>query len=273
MPGHGSRELTLAVRAFASGGPAPADPAPPAVLRDRQSRDTEAFTRPSPDPGEPAAAGRGLGRAGEPAGAGRELNEADEPSCAGRELARAAAHGLADLARLRVPVTGVDGEPLRVPGAGIPWFLTLFGRDALLTSLFTLPYRPGTAAATLSALAAAQGTGYVPERLEQPGRIPHELRHGELAHFRQVPYGRYYGSVDATPLFLVTLQAHAEATGDPALARRLEGTARAAVEWMFRDAMFWLKWSINTITPGMLIVMLIEPMIMNSTNLGIWLRL
>lgn len=148
------------------------------------------------------------------------------------ELAAACARGLADLATLQVPATGPDGEELRVPAAGAPWFLTLLGRDALLTSLFALPYRPAPAAATLLALAAAQATETGPESVAQPGKIVHEVRHGELAHFRQVPYGRYYGSVDATPLFLVLLGAYVEQTGDAALARRLEPHARAAVGWM-----------------------------------------
>src|SRR5690606_36309917 len=125
-------------------------------------------------------------------------------------LARACAQGLADLALLRVPATGPDGEELRVPGAGIPWFLTLFGRDSLLTSLFALPYRPALAEQSLLALAATPGTGYDVPRNEQPGRIVHEVRSGELAHFRQVPFGRYYGAVDSTPLFLVLLHAHRE---------------------------------------------------------------
>ncbi|GAA1424790.1 hypothetical protein GCM10009601_30230 [Streptomyces thermospinosisporus] len=144
-------------------------------------------------------------------------------------LARACAQGLADLALLRVPATGPDGEELRVPGAGIPWFFTLFGRDSLLTSLFALPYRAALAEHTLLALAATQGTEYDAFRNEQPGRIVHEVRHGELAHFRQVPYGRYYGAVDSTPLFLVLLHAHRE------LAARLEPHARAAVDWMLGD--------------------------------------
>ncbi|MFC9292416.1 amylo-alpha-1,6-glucosidase, partial [Streptomyces sp. NPDC057052] len=148
------------------------------------------------------------------------------------ELAAACARGLADLAALQVPATGPDGEELRVPAAGAPWFLTLLGRDALLTSLFALPYRPAPAAATLLALAAAQATETGPESVAQPGKIVHEVRHGELAHFHQVPYGRYYGSVDATPLFLVLLGAYVEQTGDAALARRLEPHARAAVGWM-----------------------------------------
>lgn len=122
-----------------------------------------------------------------------------------------------------------------VPAAGIPWFLTLFGRDSLLTSYFLLPYRPGTAAATLSALAATQGTRHDPTSGEQPGRIVHETRYGELAHFRQVPYGRYYGTVDATPLFLTLLHAHHETTGDRTPAARLEQHARKAVDWMFTD--------------------------------------
>ncbi|BBC36511.1 Aminotransferase [Streptomyces graminofaciens] len=148
------------------------------------------------------------------------------------ELAAACARGLTDLAALQVPATGLDGEVLRVPAAGAPWFLTLLGRDALLTSLFALPYRPEPAAATLLALAAAQATEVGLEAVAQPGKIVHEVRHGELAHFGQVPYGRYYGSVDATPLFLVLLGAYVEHTGDVALARRLEPHARAAIGWM-----------------------------------------
>ncbi|MFF7068170.1 amylo-alpha-1,6-glucosidase [Streptomyces pseudovenezuelae] len=148
------------------------------------------------------------------------------------ELAAACARGLADLASLQVPATGPDGEDLRVPAAGAPWFLTLLGRDALLTALFALPYRPQLAAATLPALAATQATEIGATSVAQPGKIVHEVRHGELAHFEQVPYGRYYGSVDATPLFLVLLGAYVEQTGDAALARRLESHARAAIGWM-----------------------------------------
>ncbi|SEG87044.1 Glycogen debranching enzyme (alpha-1,6-glucosidase) [Actinacidiphila yanglinensis] len=218
VPPHGSARVDLTVEAAAGGSPAP-DAAPgtasergaptgPDAVRQRLARDAAAFTDAEPRP---------------------------EEMTGWTGLARAVRQGLADLAGLRVPVTGPAGEALRVPGAGTPWFLTLFGRDSLLTSLFCLPYRPGLAAHTLAALAAAQGTRDDPARLEQPGRIPHELRHGELAHFGQVPYGRYYGSVDATPLFLVLLQAYTEHTGDTSIARRLEQHARAAVAWMFRD--------------------------------------
>jgi glycogen debranching enzyme len=143
-------------------------------------------------------------------------------------LVACARQGLADLAALRVPAPG--RPELRVPGAGVPWFLTLFGRDSLLTCLFALPYRPELAAATLRALAAVQGRVVEPARVEEPGKIVHEVRAGELSAFGQVPYARYYGTVDATPLFLIVLAA----TGDAELARELEPAARAAVQWMLR---------------------------------------
>ncbi|MBB0232259.1 amylo-alpha-1,6-glucosidase, partial [Streptomyces calidiresistens] len=153
----------------------------------------------------------------------------------GREtLDRACARGLADLAALRIPAEGPDGTVHRVPAAGVPWFLTLLGRHALFASLLALPHRPQPAAATLAALAGTQATEEDPARLAQPGKIVHEVRHGELAHFGEVPYARYHGAVDSTPLFLVLLDEHARVTGDPTTARALEGNARAAVEWMFR---------------------------------------
>ncbi len=209
LPAHGTAELLLTVTAHPHG--TPAAPAPAVV------------------PAQ-AAADRAAGIAG---------FVGDEPlpmpADAPAGLAAACARGLSDLAALRVPAVGPDGEDLTVPGAGVPWFLTLFGRDSLLTSLFALPYRPELAAGTLGALAATQGSQYDAYSGEQPGRIVHEIRHGELAHFRQVPYGRYYGSVDATPLFLVLLESYTRTTGDHALASGLETQARAAVAWVFRD--------------------------------------
>ncbi|MEU8352904.1 glycogen debranching N-terminal domain-containing protein [Streptomyces sp. NPDC048845] len=205
LPPHGDAELTLRVTALPHGAapPAPA-PACPAAAAAETTAAAAAFTGTAPHP-------------------------ADWP-----ELARACARGLADLAVLRTTATGPDGEEVQPPAAGVPWFLTLFGRDALLTSFFALPYHPDTAAATLAALAATQATETDPARVAEPGKIVHEIRHGELAHFGQVPYGRYYGSVDSTPLFLVLLDAHARQTGDPALARRLERHARAAAGWILR---------------------------------------
>ncbi|MFE9250102.1 glycogen debranching N-terminal domain-containing protein [Streptomyces sp. NPDC007088] len=208
LPAHGGAEILLRAEARPHGAPAPSPVAGPSEAAALAHADTAAFVERTPlaVPGDA------------PAG-----------------LAAACRQGLTDLAGLRVPATGPDGAEVRVPAAGVPWFLTLFGRDSLLTSLFALPYRPDPAAATLRALAATQGTVYDAERGEQPGRIVHEIRHGELAHFRQVPYGRYYGSVDATPLFLVLLGTYTDTTGDTSLATALEPQARAAVEWMFRD--------------------------------------
>ncbi|PSK95951.1 glycogen debranching enzyme [Murinocardiopsis flavida] len=208
LPAHGSAVLALTVRPVPAGTPGPDGPIPVPVERVRAeaAAETAAFAEPPPAP--PGA----------------------DP-----DLARVCAKGLADLAGLRVPAPGPGGAARAVPGAGVPWFLTLFGRDSLLTSLFALPYRPALAAATLPALAAVQGRRHDPSRLEQPGRIVHEVRHGELAHFGQVPYARYYGSIDSTPLFLVLLHAYTEATGDTAPAAALQGAARAAVAWMFAD--------------------------------------
>ncbi|MEV4537102.1 glycogen debranching N-terminal domain-containing protein [Asanoa sp. NPDC049518] len=158
------------------------------------------------------------------------------------DLARCVARGLADLDSLRVPaadlppIAGVDlPTGAAVPAAGAPWFLTLFGRDSLLTSLFALPYRPELAEGTLRLLAATQGRVTDAERVEEPGKILHELRQGELATLGEVPYGRYYGTVDATPLFLVLLAEHHTVTGDTVVAKDLEPAARAAVAWMLDD--------------------------------------
>lgn len=147
------------------------------------------------------------------------------------ELRRAVESGLADLAGLRVPAPG--RPELRIPGAGVPWFLTLFGRDSLITSMSVLCYLPELAANTLRALAATQGQVVDPARIEEPGKIVHEVRNDELSLFGQTPYGRYYGTVDATPLFLMLLARHRSTAGDE-LAADLENAARAAVDWMFR---------------------------------------
>jgi glycogen debranching enzyme len=210
LPAGGETELALTVTARPHGAPAPgrqAPATPESVARRVRSEEAELCRDDLP----PA------------------------PSGTDSALREACAQGLADLAGLLVPAQGPDGEHVTPPGAGVPWFLTLFGRDSLLTSFFALPYRPALAGATLRALAATQATRYEPERVAQPGKIVHEIRHGELAHFGQVPYGRYYGSVDSTPLFLALLHAYTGQAGDPSLARRLEPHARAAVSWMLGD--------------------------------------
>jgi glycogen debranching enzyme len=119
--------------------------------------------------------------------------------------------------------------------AGIPWFATVFGRDGLVTAIETLAFAPTVAAGVLRALAALQGRQHDPLRDEDPGKIVHELREGEMAATGEVPFGRYYGSVDSTPLFLAVLAAYAQRSGDLDLARELWPAARAAVDWIERN--------------------------------------
>lgn len=118
--------------------------------------------------------------------------------------------------------------------AGIPWFATLFGRDSILTALFALPFNPALAVGTLKSLASLQGSQVNQRRDEQPGKIVHEIRAGELAAIGEVPFGRYYGSVDATPLFLWLLGRYVETTGDLALAEQLWNNAERALDWIER---------------------------------------
>ncbi|MYS73105.1 aminotransferase, partial [Streptomyces sp. SID5926] len=103
-----------------------------------------------------------------PASAPTAVRRSERADGAADDLTRTCERGLADIDLLTIPVPGVDGEDVRVPAAGIPWFLTLFGRDSLLTAYFLLPYRPATAAAVLSALAATQGRRHDPFSGEQP---------------------------------------------------------------------------------------------------------
>jgi len=119
-----------------------------------------------------------------------------------------------------------------VPAAGQPWFMALFGRDSLIASYQALPFMPGLAAGTLRALARLQATADDPYRDAEPGKIPHELRRGRLATLGEMPFDPYYGTHDATPLFLVLLDEYERWTGDQDLVRELEAAARRAVHWM-----------------------------------------
>jgi glycogen debranching enzyme len=118
--------------------------------------------------------------------------------------------------------------------AGVPWFATLFGRDSLITAFQMLSFVPGIAEGTLRLLAGRLGTEYDDERDEEPGKVLHELRVGEPATLGETPFARYYGSVDATPLFLCLLGQYADWSGNLDLFRELRKPAEAALEWIDR---------------------------------------
>ncbi|MFV2114307.1 glycogen debranching N-terminal domain-containing protein [Micromonospora sp. LOL_025] len=137
---------------------------------------------------------------------------------------------LIDLAALRFSPLSLGGASL--PAAGLPWFMTMFGRDSILTCLQTLPFTPDLSKTTLRILASLQGTRFDDFRDEDPGRILHEMRYGETAAFEEQPHSPYYGSVDATPLFLVLLDEYEKWSGDVELVMELERECRAALKWI-----------------------------------------
>src|SRR5262249_42282794 len=119
-----------------------------------------------------------------------------------------------------------------LPAAGLPWFMTVFGRDSLITSYQALPFTPELSETTLRVLAARQATDIDDFRDAEPRKILHEIRFGELTHLDERPRSPYFGTADATPLFLVLLDEYERWTGDAALVRELEGAARAALSWI-----------------------------------------
>jgi glycogen debranching enzyme len=116
--------------------------------------------------------------------------------------------------------------------AGLPWYGALFGRDSMVAALQTLPYEPEIAEQTLRLLAKYQGKENDDWKDEQPGKILHELRRGELANLNQIPQTPYYGSVDSTPLFLILIGEHAHWTGSLQLFHELRPNIENALRWM-----------------------------------------
>jgi glycogen debranching enzyme len=135
---------------------------------------------------------------------------------------------LADLRTLTFELS--TGE--QIVGAGLPYFMTLFGRDSILTAAQLLPGNTQLAANVLRALARYQATVDDPLADQEPGKIPHEVREGELALRGEQQHGRYYGSVDATPLFLVLLSEYLKRTNDTELREALWPAAEAALGWI-----------------------------------------
>jgi len=137
---------------------------------------------------------------------------------------------MTDLAALRFSTLTMPDHAL--PAAGLPWFMTIFGRDSIFTSLQALPFTSELAETTLRALAERQGTRIDDFRDEDPGRILHEMRYGEMTAFEERPHSPYYGNADATMLWVVLLDEYERWTGDSKLVRDLEHAARAALAWI-----------------------------------------
>jgi glycogen debranching enzyme len=161
---------------------------------------------------------------------GRWLAAAPALKCDWDSLQRTYQRSLVDLAALRFSPPIAGGRSL--PAAGLPWFMTMFGRDSILTSLQALPFTPELAATTLRALGEWQGNVVDDFRDEDPGRILHEMRYGELTAFEERPHSPYYGSADATPLYVVLMDEYERWTGDRTLVRDLEHETRMALAWI-----------------------------------------
>jgi glycogen debranching enzyme len=160
----------------------------------------------------------------------RWMDASPRLACEWEPLLRSYRRSLIDLAALRFSPISAGGSSL--PAAGLPWFMTMFGRDSIFTSLQALPFSSELAATTLRELGLRQGTRFDDFRDEDPGRILHEMRYGEMTAFEERPHSPYYGCADATPLYVVLLDEYERWTGDVDLVRDLEYEARAALNWI-----------------------------------------
>ncbi|WP_059172578.1 amylo-alpha-1,6-glucosidase [Bacillus sp. FJAT-27445] len=131
---------------------------------------------------------------------------------------------------LRILLTDVGFGPFLV--AGLPWFGVPFGRDSIIAALQMLAFNPQIAKGTILTMANYQGTKLDPWRDEQPGKIMHEIRYGELASTGQIPFTPYYGTIDATPLFLILVKEYVNWTGDYEILADIETHIESALNWI-----------------------------------------
>jgi glycogen debranching enzyme len=143
------------------------------------------------------------------------------------QLNRVMQRSLLDLGMLK---SELDGQ--RYFAAGLPWYGALFGRDSIISALQTLAYAPKIAEHTIRLLAKFQGTKNDDWRDEEPGKVLHELRRGELANLNEIPQTPYYGAVDSTPLFLILVGEHANWTGDLRLFKDIRAHVERALHWI-----------------------------------------
>ena len=147
-----------------------------------------------------------------------------------RDIERTYDRSIEDLAALRFFPAMAPGQAL--PAAGLPWFMAMFGRDSVLTAYQALPFEPSLAATTLGILGLRQGAQVDDFRDEEPGKILHESRLGEMTAFEERPHSPYFGSADSTPLYLVLLDEYERWSGDRELVKQLEPVARKALDWI-----------------------------------------
>src|SRR5205807_1891764 len=150
--------------------------------------------------------------------------------CDNRLFQSALERGIGDIGALRLEI---DGRP--IVAAGIPWFAAPFGRDSIIASLQLISIAPQLAYDTLRLLAAWQGRTDDDAREEQPGKIFHELRRGEMARTGEIPHSPYYGTVDATPLYCVLVAETFRWTADDALLDEIFPAAERALGWVERE--------------------------------------
>ena len=168
-------------------------------------------------------------------GAGRSLAawRATSPKLrtSNEEFYRLYTQALDDMAALRLPIEEDQGVHI-VPAAGLPWFVALFGRDSLIVAMQTAPFTIDFARGALTILGARQALERDDYRDAEPGKILHELRLGELAHFKLIPHTPYFGTADATPLWLMVLHEAWRWRGDKAMLERHLPVAERCLDWI-----------------------------------------
>ncbi|MEU1687683.1 glycogen debranching N-terminal domain-containing protein [Micromonospora sp. NPDC005707] len=158
------------------------------------------------------------------------LSRTPQLSCDWEALTEAYQRSLVDLAALRYSPLTLPNQVM--PAAGLPWAATITGRDSILTSFMALPVAPELASATVRMLGIDQGAVLDDFRDEEPGKILREFRYGEMVAFEERPESPYYGSADATPLYVILLDEYERWSGDVDLVREFEDEARAALRWI-----------------------------------------